>query len=131
MTKPITEPHQFSQLAESVIADFRRVPLHEPKRQRKRATKPLAELVEPLLAKYKIGRESAEQRLHAHWAELVGSANANYSHPVEIDARGRLLVLASHAVVRQELFHHRAQIVAKIQALPGCATVKHLNIRAG
>jgi len=127
----MSEPHQFSQLAEALIAEFRRVPLREPDRQRKRATKPLAELVEPLLAKYKIGRESAEQRLHAHWAELVGAANASYSHPVEIDPRGRLLVLASHAVVRQELFHHRAKIVEKIRALPGCAAVKHLNIRAG
>jgi len=126
-----SEPHQFSQLAETLIADLRRVPLREPDRQRKRATKPLAELVEPLLAKYKIGRKSAEQQLHAHWIELVGPANASYSHPVEIDARGRLLVLVSHAVVRQELFHHRAQIVAKIRTLPGCAAVKHLNIRAG
>jgi len=89
MTKTNSEPHQFSQLAEAVIADFRRVPLREPERQRKRATKPLADLMEPLLAKYKIGRESAEQQLHAHWAELVGAANASYSHPVEIDARGR------------------------------------------
>jgi len=126
-----SEPHEFSKLAEEVIADFRRVPLREPERQRKRATKPLADLVEPLLAKYKIGRESAEQQLHAQWAGLVGAANASYSHPVEIDARGRLLVLASHAVVRQELFHHRAKIVEKIRALPGCAAVQHLNIRAG
>jgi len=125
------QAQSFSQLAEAAIAEFRGVPLHEPARQRKRATKPLAEVLEPLLEKYKIGRESAEQHLHAHWAELVGAANASYSHPVEIDARGWLLVLASHAVVRQELFHHQAQIVAKIRALPGCAAVKRLNIRAG
>jgi hypothetical protein len=61
---------------------------------------------------------------------LVGTANAAYSHPVTIE-RNRLLVLASHAVVRNELFLHRDEIVARIRELPGCAHVKSLNLRAG
>ncbi|KXU35138.1 hypothetical protein AXK11_07235 [Cephaloticoccus primus] len=126
-----SEPQPFSRVAESLIAEFRGVPRHEPRRQVKRPTKPLAELVEQILQKYKIGRESPEQHIRDHWAELVGSANASYSHPVEIGPSGRLLVLASHAVVRSELFHHRARIVEKIRALPGCSAVKHLNIKAG
>jgi hypothetical protein len=33
--------------------------------------------------------------------------------------------------VRNELFMHRAEIVERIQKLPGCAVIKELNLRAG
>ncbi|MFZ9682516.1 MAG: DUF721 domain-containing protein [Cephaloticoccus sp.] len=124
------DPPQFSRVAEELIADLRRLPYDTPRRQVKRATKDLGAVLEQLLDKYKIGRDSPEQAIRERWAELVGSANASYSHPVSIE-RGRLLVLVSHGVVRSELFHHRQSIVAKIQQLPGCKEVKHLNLRAG
>jgi hypothetical protein len=87
-------------------------------------------LVENLLQHYQIGRESPEQMIRDHWVELVGAANASYSHPARIE-RNRLVVLAAHAVVRNELFHHREEIVARIRKLRGCDTVKSLNLRAG
>ncbi len=37
---------------------------------------------------------------------------------------------ASHAVVRNELFLHRAIIVARLQKLPGCAGIKEIWVRA-
>ena len=52
------EPFQFSRIAEEMIGDLRRVPFQEPKRQRKRATKDLAALVEELMVKYQVGRDS-------------------------------------------------------------------------
>jgi hypothetical protein len=61
---------------------------------------------------------------------LVGAANASYSHPVTVE-RNLLLVLTSHAVVRNELFQHRTQILAKLQKLPGCAHIKGINLRSG
>lgn len=121
---------QFSRVAEELIGDLRRLPYSEPRRQIKRRTKGLDEVLEELLEKYKIGRDSPEQAIRDRWAELVGSANASYSHPVAIE-RGRLLVLVSHAVVRSELFHHRETIAEKIRQIPGCKEVRNLNIRAG
>jgi len=41
------------------------------------------------------------------------------------------VVAAAHAVVRNELFHHRQAIVEKLRQLPGCKGVKLLNLRAG
>ncbi len=90
----------------------------------------MAELVEDLLQKNQIGRSSPEQVIRDGWVDLVGAANASYSHPARIE-RNRLIVLAAHAVVRNELFHHRVEIVERIQKLPGCAHVKSLNLRAG
>jgi hypothetical protein len=124
-------PRQFSRLAEELIGDFRQIPGGLPDRMRKRATKPLAELVEALLVKHQIGRDSPEQTIRARWGEIVGASNAHYSHAAMIDARGKLTVLTSHSVVRNELFHHRKLILEKIQKLPGCAHVRALLLRAG
>jgi len=41
------------------------------------------------------------------------------------------VVLARHAVVRNELFHYREEIAARIRQLPGCEHVKAINIRPG
>jgi hypothetical protein len=124
------QPHIFSKLAENLVADLRGVGSDEPARARKRATRPLAELIEDLLQKNQIGRSSPEQNIRDHWAEIVGAANASYSHPARIE-RNRVVVLAAHAVVRNELFHHREEIVARIRKLPGCADVKSLNLQPG
>ena len=128
--EPPPPPH-FSRAAEELIAALRRVPDETPGRMRKRPTQPLGTLVESLMVKHQIGRASPEQTIRDHWTEIVGPANAHYSHAAQIDPRGRLVVLASHAVVRNELFHHRQAIVAKLQKLPGCAHIREINLRAG
>ena len=124
------EPYKFSRVAEEMIGDLRRLPFWEPRRQRKRVTKDMSAMVEDIMQKYQVGRDSPEQTIRDHWRELVGPANASYSHPVSIE-RGRLLVLVSHAVVRSEIFHHRESIAEKIRQLSGCKNVRNLNIRAG
>lgn len=124
------QPHTFSKLAEELVGDLRRLPTGDPKKSRKRPTVALAALIEELLQKNQIGRSSPEQTIRENWREIVGAANATYSHPVRIE-RNRLLVIASHSVVRNELFHHREGIVERIRKLPGCTDVKALNLRAG
>lgn len=125
------DPIPFSRLAEKLIGEFRGVPFNEPARMRKRPTTPLASVVEELLVKHRIGRASPEDALRERWSELVGPANASYSHAAQIDARGRVVILAAHAVVRHELFLHRQTILARIRAVPGCGHVREIIIRAG
>lgn len=124
------QPQRFSKIAEELIGDLRGIPFEEPRRQVKRPTKPLAELIEELMVKHQVGRPSAEQTIRDHWAELVGAANAAYSHAARIE-HGRLVVFTAHAVVRNELFHHREAIVQRLRQLPGCQMLKSLNIRTG
>jgi hypothetical protein len=124
------QPHQFSKLAEELVGDLRGVEFEEPRRSQKRPTKDLAAVVEELMVKHQIGRPSGEQTIRDQWPTLVGAANASYSHPVRIE-RGRLLVLAAHSVVRNEIFLHREEIVQRVRKLPGCEELRSLNIRAG
>ena len=125
------EPHEFSKPAEELIGDLRGIPFDEPRKMKRRPTKPVAPLIEELLVKYQIGRHSPEQTIRDHWVEMVGAANAAYSHPVRIDRGRSLFVLVSHSVVRNELFLHREAILEKIQKLPGCDQVRQLMLRAG
>ncbi|MSU69687.1 MAG: DUF721 domain-containing protein [Opitutaceae bacterium] len=126
------EPHHFSKTAEELIGDLRGVPYTEPRRQKLRATHTLAEVVDELVSKYQIGRAAPEEIIRERWAELVGAANAAYSHAARLESGGKtLVVIAAHAVVRNELFHHRQAIVEKLRQLPGCSGVRQLNLRAG
>lgn len=124
------QPHQFSKIADELVGDLRGVASDEPARAKKRPTKPLGDLLEQLLQEYQIGRSSPEQNIRDHWREIVGASNAAHSHPARIE-RNRLIVLVPHSVVRNELFLHRDEIVARIRKFPGCESVKSLNLRAG
>ncbi|MBI2513787.1 MAG: DUF721 domain-containing protein [Opitutae bacterium] len=122
-------PKEFSHEVENLIASFRGLPEDETK-ARNRKTQDLGKLIDELLVKYRISHDSLEHSIREKWPELVGVANATYSHPVVLE-RGQLLVLCSHAVVRNELFHHRLQILEKLRKLPGCEGIKGLTLRAG
>jgi hypothetical protein len=124
------EPHRLSKLAEQLVGDLRGVASEDPPRSRPRPTQPLSAVVAQLVTKHHIGGESAEQRIRDRWPEIVGTANASYSHAANIE-RNRLVVLASHAVVRNELFLHRDKILQRIREIPGCSQVKSLLLRAG
>jgi hypothetical protein len=125
------EPRRFSRLAEDLIASLRRIPSEDPPRIRRRQAQGLAEVIDSLRSKHGIGRPTTEQAIRDAWPEIVGPANASYSHALRIDERGRLLVHATHAVVRNELFLNRAEIIDRIQRLPGCATIKQLHLSQG
>jgi hypothetical protein len=124
------QPHQFSKIAEELVGDLRGMAFEEPRRTVKRPTQELSSVIDQLMTKHQVGRPSAEQTIRDHWVEIVGAANASYSHAVTIE-RNRLVVLAGHSVVRNELFHHRDEIVARIRQFPGCETIKSLNLRGG
>jgi Dna[CI] antecedent DciA-like protein len=125
------EPHRFSRAAEDLIASLRRIPSEDPSRIRRRPSRGLVELIDGLRAKHGIGRPTAEQAIRDRWPEIVGPANASYSHAVRIDERGRLLVHATHAVVRNELFLNRAEILERIRRIPGCESIARLHLSQG
>jgi hypothetical protein len=91
----------------------------------------MAAVIEELLVKHRIGRPAPEDAIRENWADLVGPANASYSHPACIERGRRLLVLVSHPVVRNELFLNRATILERIRKLAGCSDITDLHLRSG
>lgn len=125
------EPHRFSRAAEDLIASLRKVPSEDPRGIRRRPTHELVELIDGLRAKHGIGQPTAEQAIRDLWPQIVGPANASYSHAVRIDERGRLVVHATHAVVRNELFLNRAEILDRVRRIAGCAAIARLHLSQG
>ena len=123
------EPKEFSRAVENLIAGLRDLPA-DTGRSKKRRTSELTFLIDELLVKYRISHDSVEHSIRAKWAELVGVANAAYSHPLVVEKK-LLVVLVSHAVVRNELFMHKDSIVEKLRKLPGCGEIKGLALRSG
>ena len=123
------EPKEFSRTVENLIADLRGLP-EDDSRSRKRKATDLGSLIDSLLIKHRISHDSLEHSIRDKWPEIVGVANATYSHPLVVE-RAQLIVLVSHAVVRNELFMHRLSILAKVKKLPGCEGIKGLALRAG
>jgi hypothetical protein len=120
----------FKRKVENLIATFRGFP-ENPSRAKDREARELGSIVDQLLAKYQIGRSSPEEKLREKWVEIVGAANAAYSHPLQIAKGGKLHILATHGVVRSELQLHTDAILARARALPGCEGIKSLVIRQG
>lgn len=126
---PQSEPKEFSRAVENLIAGLRDLP-EDTSRARNRKASELTSLIDELLVKHRISHDSLEHSIRAKWAELVGVANAAYSHPLVMEKK-LLVVLVSHAVVRNELFLHKDAIVEKLRQLPGCADIKGLALRSG
>jgi hypothetical protein len=122
------EPKEFSRAIENLIAGFRALPEDEG-RSRRRPTVDLGKLIDELLVKHRISHDSLEHSIRDKWPELVGVANASYSHPLAVE-KSLLVVLVSHAVVRNELFLHKAAILEKLRQLPGCGGIKGLALRS-
>ena len=123
------EPKEFSRTVENLIADLRGLP-EDDGRSRKRKPTDLGSLIDALLIKHRISHDSLEHSIRDKWPEIVGVANATYSHPLVVE-RAQLIVLVSHAVVCNELFQHRLNILAKVKKLPGCEGIKGLSLRVG
>ncbi len=123
------EPKEFSRAIENLIADLRQVPV-DRSRSKRRKTIEVGSLIDELLVKYRISHDSVEHSIRAKWSELVGVANASYSHPLTVEKK-LLVVLVSHAVVRNELFMHKDSILEKLRKLPGCGEIKGLALRSG
>lgn len=123
---------KFSKRAEEAIGDFRGFASGDPARMKRRPTQDMAALIDALKAKHHIGSKAPEDVIRERWEEIVGPANAAYSHAAQFDQDGRrLVILASHSVVRSELYLHRLMILDKVRRLPGCSQIKFLLIRAG
>ena len=123
------EPKEFSRAIENLIAGFRALP-EDVGRSKRRKTVDLSSLIDELLVKHRISHDSLEHSIRDKWPELVGVANASYSHPLVVE-KSLLVVLVSHAVVRNELFQHKTAILEKLRKLPGCDGIKGLALRTG
>lgn len=123
-------PYKFRKSVERLIANFRGIPENYPGEAQK-TERPMADVLERVLNRYNIGKETLEDRILQKWPHIVGPANAPHCSPSRID-RGRTLIISvSNPVIRQELQFHTRGILQNIHHLEDGKKIRSLVFKSG
>lgn len=121
---------RFNRREERLIADFRDS-TEDPGSMVDTGTKPLGSLLETLVEKYHIGRNTPEESIQENWERIVGSAFCRRCRPERIDRSGALIVQVPNATVRRELIFMEDRILTALGSLPGCQHINRVVLKAG
>lgn len=126
---PPKKTFKFTRRVENLIAELRNLPT-DKSRLRDRGSKPISDLLDTCLKKYKIGQLRPEDIIMSNWKDIVGSKNAHRSCPQAILSGGVLAIKANNAVIRSEMSFQKQAILAKVRQYPECASIKSIILRA-
>lgn len=124
-----TDP-KYRRMVENMVAAFRGIP-EDTSRATLREVTDIGDAILEGLKRHRISLDKTlpEDALRARWRDLVGPA-APFSHVARIEGKV-LTVITNHAVVRSEMMHHQAVIIARVRGVNGCEHVEQLQCRAG
>lgn len=120
----------FNAFEEREIARFLGVP-DEEYPPRNRSTKSLDSLVDLLVDRYHLDRETPEETILQHWPHIVGEPFSKRCYPERVTASGTLIVAVPNTVVRRELMFMEARILTAIGSLPGCDHIRAVSLKSG
>lgn len=120
----------FPREVENLIAALRGLP-EDCSQSKLRPSRSIAELLPEALRKCVPACSSVSEIIETNWRRIVGPANAAYSHLLHVDGGRRVFIGVSNSIVRQEMSFHRKLILDRIRAIPGCAGVREIMLRAG
>lgn len=123
------KPYKFSRIAENLIANLRGVP--EDYSPIVRETVEMGTVFDKILARYKIGIESLEDRIRDHWNQIVGAENANHCNPVRIERETTLIIAVSNPIIRQELQFNQSIILKNLKSVKNGNHIRYLVFRSG
>ena len=129
---PHDQPSRFSRDVENLIANLRGVPENRS-RARLRPAKSIDELLDrPILHGRRSQHPHKETVIMNHWAEVIGDTQlCHRCRPVRITLDAKLVVAVADPVLRQELQFRRKSMLARLQRLEGCQTLKAVVLMAG
>lgn len=121
---------KFSRSEESLIASFRQFP-EEDMPSRDSGATPFGSLVESLIEKYHIGKNTPEEAVQENWARIVGPTFAKRCRPERIDPSGALIVQVPNSTVRRELIFMEDRILTALGSLPDCGHINRVVLKSG
>ncbi len=124
------QPYKFRKGVEKLIANLRGIP-ENVEGEAPKTDRSLASVVDRILAKYKIGAESLEDRINERWPQIVGAANAANCAPSRIERDTTLVIAVANPVIRQELEFNKRLILKNLHAIPEARKIRTLVFRAG
>lgn len=121
---------KFSRREESLIASFRQLPEEDlPFRDSGAAS--FGSLLEAIVEKYHIGRNTPEEAVQENWERIVGAAFARRCRPERIDPSGALIVQVPNSTVRRELIFMEDRILTALGSLEGCSHINRVVLKSG
>lgn len=124
------ENPKFTRRQENLIAAFRGLP-RDARRSRVRRSRQIDDLLDSVLERYQVQTRTARDVLMENWVSIVGGGYAHRCCPVEITARGELVIRVASATLRSELAFFERRLLQKIRALELCGRIKKIILRAG
>jgi hypothetical protein len=121
---------RFNPFEEKEIAAFLQVP-DEDAPANDRGTKPINSIVELLIDRYHLDRETPEETILNNWNRIVGEAFAKRCHPERISPAGALIVAVPNTVVRRELMFMEDRILTALGSLQGCGHIRSVVLKSG
>lgn len=123
------KPYKFSRRAENLIANLRGIP--EDYSPIVRDTVDMGTVFDKILARYKIGVDSLEDRIREKWTKIVGLENAGHCNPVRIEREKNLVIAVSNPIIRQELQFNQAIILKNLRTIKDGHQIRNLVFRSG
>lgn len=120
---------RFPRHVENLIASLRGLP-EDRSRSRLRETLPVGDALDKVIEKHKLGKPRVEETIQQNLDTVLGSANAHYCRLAKVE-RGRVFIVVSHSVIRQELNFNRPLILKRLQALPGGSALREVVFWGG
>lgn len=124
------KPYKFRKNVERLIANFRGIPENYPGEAPK-TERPLANVLDRILTKYKIGQDSIEDRIIENWPQIVGPANAKNCAPNRIEKGRTLIIAVSNPVIRQELEFNKRLILQNLHKIEGGKKIRTIYFKSG
>lgn len=123
-------PGRFSNDVEDLISSFRGLP-GDPLPLRNAGAKPLDGLIESIVERYRIGRNTPEEAIQENWPRIVGPEFAKRCRPERIDPSGALVIQVPNAIVRRELNFMEDRIMTAIASITECENITRIVLKAG
>ncbi|MBC2605800.1 DciA family protein [Pelagicoccus albus] len=124
------QPYKFRKSVERLISNFRGIPENYPGEAPK-TERDISGVVDRILAKYKIGVDSLEDRITQNWPQIVGAANARNCSPSRIEKERTLLIAVSNPVIRQELEFNKRLILQNLHKIEGGKKIRNIFFKSG
>ncbi len=124
------QPYKFRKNIERLIANLRGIPENYPG-EAPATERPMSNILDRILVKYKIGQDSLEDRISDNWAQIVGAANAKNCSPSRIERDRTLIIAVSNPVIRQELEFNKRLILQNLHQIEGGKKIRTIYFKSG
>ena len=118
---------KFSRSVQNLLANLRGVP-EDRGRSTTRNTRTIDDALSEVFQKFRFDRITPEDTIVAQWHNLLPLKLARRCAPQKVHDDGKLIIQCESSIVKAEVQFHAKAMLAKIKLLPGCQSVRQIQL---